>query len=56
MRLPRTKDDILNEMDQTFYPMDYQEHALGLILEVLIDIRDNLEIPYLTEEELDITE
>jgi hypothetical protein len=51
-KLPRTKDEILDEFNQSpFAATNQLEQSLPLILEVLLDIRDNLEIPYLTEEQ-----
>ena len=48
-RLPRTKDIILDHADNAL-----SDRELNILfLEVLLDIRDNLEIPY---GEIDITE
>lgn len=50
VRIPRTKDNILDELEESdFFPTSYQDHVLKLLLEVLIDIRENLEIPYIEE-------
>ena len=49
-RLPRTKDDIL---DEAMHSQGETQFNI-LFLEVLCDIRDNLDVPHLTE--LDITE
>ena len=48
-RLPRTKDTILDQADNVLTDRELNI----LFLEVLLDIRDNLEIPY---GEIDITE
>ena len=48
-RLPRTKDTILDQADNVLTDRELNI----LFLEVLLDIRDNLETPY---GEIDITE
>lgn len=54
-RLPRTKDAILDEAGLSpFVATNQLEYFLPLLLEVLVDIRDGLEVPHLLEE--DITE
>jgi hypothetical protein len=50
MRLPRTKDEILDELEGTgFIATNLLEAAIPLILEVLIDIRDNTDIDVFDE-------
>lgn len=52
VRLPRTKDEILDTYAKgTSAPKDALEEAIPLFLEVLLDIRDNMEFPTIIEGE-----
>jgi len=57
-KLPRTKEVILDEMicNGNFHPKNNLEESLPYFLEVLLDIRDNLEVPYLDEEQVKVLE
>ena len=57
-RLPRTKEEILDEMITTgnFHPKNNLEESLPYFLEVLLDIRDNLEVPCLDDEQVKVLE
>jgi len=49
-RLPRKKDDIMDALGNCpFAPRNVTEDLMPVIIELLIDIRDNLETPYITD-------